>query len=244
VGKIKGIIFDIDGTLLDSNDAHAKAWQEACLRHGFAIDFETIRNAIGMGSDQLLPAICGVDSESKMGKALSDAKGEIFEAKYLQSLLPFPNARELAENLANRGLLLAVASSAGKEELSVFLRRIGIASLLESKTSADDIENSKPEPDVVLAALQKLSLTPNEAIMIGDTPYDISAAEKAGVSTIAVRCGGWKDRDLRGASAIYDDPSDLLAKLETSPIFFNQTESELRFQKGESDDYPRSSSTL
>jgi HAD superfamily hydrolase (TIGR01509 family) len=244
VGKIKGIIFDIDGTLLDSNDAHAKAWQEACKRHGFEVDYETIRNAIGMGSDQLLPAVCGVDSESKMGKALSDAKGEIFEAKYLENLVPFPNARELAETLANRGLRIAVASSAGKEELSVFLRRIGIASLLESKTSADDIENSKPAPDVVLAALDKLSLAPDEAIMIGDTPFDIAAAEKAGVATIAVRSGGWKDRDLRGASAIYDDASDLLAKLDTSPIFFNSTENGLRFEKEPSDDHPRSASTL
>jgi HAD superfamily hydrolase (TIGR01509 family) len=239
--KIRGVIFDIDGTLLDSNDAHARAWQDACAEFGYSVDFETIRKAIGMGSDQLLPAVCGVDSESKEGKAISEAKEDFFKRNHLEKLRPFPNARELVKSMVDRGFPVAVASSAGKEELSVFLERIGIQDLLDSKTSADDIENSKPAPDVVLAALDKLGLEPSEAIMIGDTPYDIAAATKAGVATIAVRSGGWKDRDLRGAAAIYDDPSDLLNKLESSPILLSHADDGM---KGRPYDAARSPSHL
>lgn len=219
MASVRGIIFDIDGTLIDSNDAHAEAWRLGLKENGIEVDFASVRKLIGMGGDQLLPVIADIDSESDLGREASKAKERIFKERFLGTLRPFPEARELVAELSGRGLKLAVASSAAKRELSEFLAIIGVEDYFEATTSADDAESSKPEPDIVLAALRRLGLSGDEVIMIGDTPYDIEAAERAGVRSIAVRCGGWKDRELSGASAVYDDPKDLLAKLDRSPIF-------------------------
>jgi HAD superfamily hydrolase (TIGR01509 family) len=215
----RGIIFDIDGTLLDSNHAHAEAWRLGLKELGIEVDYRTVREAIGMGGDQLLPGVAGIESGSEQGRAASEAKDRIFRQRFFEGLRPFPGAKDLVAELAARGFRIAVASSAGKEELAKFLRILDIEQYLVGSTSGDDAESSKPEPDVILAALRRLGCQADEAVMIGDTPYDLTAAERAGVRSVAVRSGGWKDRDLRGAAEIYDGPADLLARLDRSPIF-------------------------
>jgi HAD superfamily hydrolase (TIGR01509 family) len=216
--KIKGAILDVDGTLVDSNDAHIRSWQGALSQHGYNCTYEEIRRLIGMGSDNLLPNAVGVEKDTPEGKRLSDAWSEIFEREYLPKLKAFPRTRDLLLALKERGLKRVAASSAKGDMLEKLLEIAGATDLLEDSTSADDAENSKPAPDIVEAALKKVGLKAGEVLMLGDTPYDIEAARKLGIGTIGLRCGGWDDEGLKGAVAIYDDPAHLLAHLEDSPL--------------------------
>ena len=212
------ILFDVDGTLVDSNDAHARAWVEAFAGYGVHVDFAHVRRCVGMGGDKLMPEVSGLREDTPKGKAISDSRREIFKQKYLPRVKAFPGARELVAALKARGLTLVAASSAKKDELKPLLAIAGADVLLDAATSSDDAEESKPDPDIVQAALKQAKARPDGAIMIGDTPYDIEAAARAGVRVIAFRSGGWNDPDLSGAVAIYDGPADLLARLSESPL--------------------------
>lgn len=216
--KIKGVILDVDGTLVDSNDAHIRAWKAALSQHGYERGYEEIHRLIGMGSDNLLPTLIGVDKDTPEGKRISDSWSEIFQREYLPNLTAFPQTRELLLALKERGLKLVAASSAEEEMLGRLLEIAGAADLLEDSASSGDAENSKPDPDIVRAALDRMGLEAGEVLMLGDTPYDIEAASKLGIATVGLRCGGWDDQGLKGAVAVYDDPADLLARLEESPI--------------------------
>lgn len=214
----QGVIFDVDGTLVDSNDAHGRAWVEAFEGAGYRVPFERVRRLIGMGGDQLLPEVIGLPADTPSGQAIAERRGQIFREKYLPRVKPLPGARELVERLHHDGYALAVASSAQPEELQALLKIAGVDDLIGAKTSAGEVEQSKPEPDLVVAALGKVRLPASAAVMIGDTPYDVEAARRAGVAVIAFRSGGWSDRDLDGALAVYDGPADLLARIDASPL--------------------------
>ena len=216
--QVRGVILDVDGTLVDSNDAHARAWAEGLQEAGFDVPFERVRPLIGMGGDKLLPEVTGLPEEDPRARRAGERRGEIFKARYLPSLRPFPRARELLLRMRDAGLKLAVASSAEPPELHALLRIAGATGLLEGASSADDAGSSKPDPDVVHAALERLALPPGAVVMIGDTPYDVEAAGRAGVRSIAFRCGGWEDERLRDAIAIYDGPADLLTRFDASPL--------------------------
>jgi HAD superfamily hydrolase (TIGR01509 family) len=220
---IEGVILDVDGTLVDSNDAHARAWVDALSQQGIQVPFEQVRRLIGMGGDKLLPSVSGIEEDSAEGKAISKRRREIFTERYLPTLRPCPGAQALLQHLRSKGLRLVVASSAKKDELQALLRICGAEQLIEDKTSSDDAERSKPDPDIVQAALDNLGIPAPEVIMLGDTPYDVESAHRAGVPVIAFRCGGWGDADLEDALAVYDDPADLLAHYDTSPLATNNT---------------------
>lgn len=215
---MRGVILDVDGTLVDSNDAHARAWVEALEEGGFEVPFERVRPLIGMGGDKLLPAVTGLPEEDARVERIGKRRGEIFKARFLPSLRAFPRTRDLLLRMREDGLKLAVASSAEPEELKALLRIAGADELVEGASSADDAGSSKPDPDVVHAALGRLRLEPSEVVMIGDTPYDVEAAARARVGAIAFRSGGWDDARLGGAIAIYDDPADLLARFAESRL--------------------------
>jgi HAD superfamily hydrolase (TIGR01509 family) len=208
----QAVIFDVDGTLVDSNDAHAAAWRDVLRDFGLERPFDDIRRLIGMGGDKLLPALTGISAESDLGKRITERRGARFRDAYIAGLRPFPGVRALLERIASDGFRLGIASSAKQDELGRLLRVAGVEDLIERQTSSDDVDASKPDPDAVHAALIKLRLPPAAAVMVGDTPYDVEAAARARVPTIALRCGGWADADLAGARAIYDDPADLLAR--------------------------------
>jgi HAD superfamily hydrolase (TIGR01509 family) len=212
------ILFDVDGTLVDSNDAHARAWVEAFAAYGVHVDYAQVRRCIGMGGDKLMPEVSALREDTPKGKAIADNRREIFKQKYLPRVKAFPGARDLVAALKTRGLTLVAASSAKKDELGPLLAIAGADGFLDAATSSDDAEESKPDPDIVQAALKQAKARPEHAIMIGDTPYDIEAAGRAGVRVIAFRSGGWNDPDLKGAVAIYDGPADLLAHLSESPL--------------------------
>jgi len=212
------ILLDIDGTLVDSNDAHAHAWVAAFSESGVTVDFARVRRCIGMGGDKLMPEVSGIAEDSPQGRRIGKRRGEIFTAEWLPRLRPFRDVERLVTALNDRGFSIVAASSAKKTELRALLEIAGVAAMLEGATSSDDAEESKPDPDIIEAALKQAHAEPGEAVMVGDTPYDVEAATRAGVATIAFRCGGWRDEDLSGAVAIYDGAWDLFARLDDSPI--------------------------
>jgi HAD superfamily hydrolase (TIGR01509 family) len=215
---LRAVLFDVDGTLVDSNDGHAHAWVDAFSEAGITVAFDAVRRCIGMGGDKLMPTVSGISEESSVGRRISERRRTIFKEKYLPQVKAFPGARELVAALKQRGLRVVAASSAKKDELDALLAIAGVQDLLEGATSSDDADESKPDPDIIHAALKRAKSRPQEAAMVGDTPYDVEAATRAGVTTVAFRCGGWSDSDLNGAVAIYDGPWDLAAKLDRSPL--------------------------
>lgn len=211
---ISTALLDVDGTLLDSNDAHAHAWVDAFAEAGMNVSFERIRPLIGMGGDRLLPTISpDLSDEREPGKTIARRRGEIFRERYANELHPTPGARDLVEALSRAGVTCVAATSAKKDELEMLLERAAVADLIRTRSSADDADSSKPAPDIVHAALQRAHSDARSSVMLGDTRYDIDAARRAGVPAIALRCGGSSDEELAGAVAIYDDPRSLVAAL-------------------------------
>jgi HAD superfamily hydrolase (TIGR01509 family) len=217
----KAVIFDIDGTLLDSVDHHAKAWQEILAQYGHQVPFREIRQQIGKGGDQLLPVFLSKEEIERFGDKIADERAALFRREYLPKVRSFPKVRELFERIRADGKRIALASSGKAEEVARYEQIAGIKDLVDASTSSDDAEKSKPHPDIYHAVLGKLrTVTPDEAIVVGDTPYDAQAARKAGLKTIGVLCGGFTEADLRSAGciAVYRDPADLLAQYDSSPI--------------------------
>lgn len=219
MSKIRAVLLDIDGTLVDSNDAHARAWQQALARHGQPVPFERLRELIGKGGDKLLAETVGIDKETPAGQAIDQQRAQLFLREHLPRLRPLPGARELILRLRSQGLRLVVATSAKSGEMNALLELCGVRHYIDAHTSSDEAERSKPDPDIIQAALDKAAVPASAALMIGDTPYDVEAAARAGVGTVALRSGGWDDAALAGAVAIYDHAAQLAARFETSPFF-------------------------
>jgi HAD superfamily hydrolase (TIGR01509 family) len=213
---LQGVIFDVDGTLVDSNDAHAQSWVDTFAEAGYEVPFEVVRPLIGMGADKLLPKTIGIRHDSEQGKKLIKRRSEIFRERYLPNLRPFPGARGLVLRVRDDGLKAIVATSAKDDELKGLLKAAEVDDLMEEKATASDAKRSKPDPDIVEAAIEESGLPSSNAVMIGDTPYDVEAATRAGVRIIAFRSGGWDDASLKGAAQIYDGPADLLAHYDAS----------------------------
>jgi HAD superfamily hydrolase (TIGR01509 family) len=213
---LKGVIFDVDGTLVDSNDAHAQSWVDTFREAGYDVPFEKVRPLIGMGGDKLLPRTIGISRDSEEGKKLLERRGKIFSTKYLPHLRPLPGARELVQRVRQNGLKAIVATSAKDEELKGLLKAAHVEDLMEEKATASDATHSKPDPDIVHAAIEESGIPSQQLVMIGDTPYDIEAAAKAKLRTIGFLSGGWTREALKGAVEIYDGPADLLAHYASS----------------------------
>jgi HAD superfamily hydrolase (TIGR01509 family) len=217
---VKAAIFDMDGTLIDSNDLHARAWQDVFHEYGRDVGFEDVRGQIGKGGDQLMPVFLSKADIAARGEEIEARRAEIFKRRYLPQVKPFRDVRALFQRLIDDGVKVALASSAKADELETYKQIAGIEDLVSAETSSDDAERSKPKPDIFQAALVKANVSGAEAIAIGDTPYDAQAAGKAGVRTIGFLCGGWSEADLRkaGCFRIYQDPADLLAHYADSPF--------------------------
>lgn len=216
--RIRGVILDLDGTLIDSNDAHAQAWLEAMAGEGFRPPFHEVRRLIGMGGTFLLPQAAGIEADSEIGGRIRRRRKEIFRGEYLPYLQPFPKVKELLARMRQSGLKRVVASASRREEVEEMLDLARIRELVQGATSASDVEDPKPEPDVVMAAIDKLALAPDQVLLLGDTPYDIEAASRIGVGVVALESGGWPAPELAGAVAVYRDAADLLARFDSSPF--------------------------
>ena len=216
----KAIIFDVDGTLVDSVDLHASAWQEALQHFGHDVTFEQCRSQIGKGGDQFLPVFLSGAEQKDHGAEMEEWRGTLFKSKYMHLVRPFSAVPELLQRVRDAGCKVAVASSAKTNELEVYLDIACVRHLVDVMTSSEDAERSKPEPDIFQAALTKLGLEGADAVAVGDTPYDAEAAGKIGIATVGFLCGGFSEVELRkaGCVAIYPGPAALLACFGASPL--------------------------
>jgi HAD superfamily hydrolase (TIGR01509 family) len=217
---IRGAVFDLDGTLVDSNDLHVLAWQETFRHFGKEIPVERLREQIGKGGDQYLPVFLNEREMREFGEEADKYRGKVFKKKYLSRVKPFPKVRELFQKLRAEGKKIALASSGKETEVRHYEKLLEIGGLFDSMTTVDQVAQSKPKADVFIAALNLLGLSPSEAVAIGDTPYDVGAAKKIELATIGVLCGGFPEEALRdeGAAAIFRDPADLLERYYQSPL--------------------------
>ena len=218
---LKAVIFDVDGTLVDSVDVHAQTWVDAFKESGRTIEFATLREQIGKGGDQLMPVFLSKQEMEDESEGINARRGEILKEQYLSKITAFADVRALFQRIKADGTRIVLASSAKADELENYKKLADIEGLTEAETSSDGAEQSKPEPDIFHAAMSKLGdVKPDELIVIGDTPYDAEAAAKAGLRTIGVLCGGFSEESLRAAGciAIYQGPTDLLAQYDQSPL--------------------------
>jgi HAD superfamily hydrolase (TIGR01509 family) len=217
---IRGAIFDLDGTLVDSNEFHVVAWRETFRHFGKEIPLERLREQVGKGGDQYLPVFLDKREMRELGEKADKFHGDVFKKKYLSQVKPFPRVRELFKRLRADGKKIALASSGKDAEVRHYQKLLGIEKLVDCMTTSDHVVHSKPYADVFIAALNLLGLTASEAIAIGDTPYDVEAAKKIELPVIGVLCGGFSEEMLRdeGAVAIYRDPADLLENYYRSPL--------------------------
>jgi HAD superfamily hydrolase (TIGR01509 family) len=217
----QAVIFDVDGTLLDSVDEHAMAWVDAFHDYGHRVCFEEVRRQIGKGGDQLMPVFMTREEIDEYGESLESERLRIMKDRYLPLIKPFRDVRALLERVRADGKQIALASSATQDDLAAYKRIANIEGLVDVETSSDDAERSKPHPDIFQAALDRLGgLTADRTIAVGDTPYDAEAAAKAGMRSIGLLCGGCSAEDLKrsGCIAVYKDPADLLALYGVSPL--------------------------
>jgi membrane protein len=215
----QAILFDIDGTLVDSNEAHVTAWAEAFRQHGLDLSHDEIHEQVGKGGDNLVPALMP-DAPDVVREAVGNAHAEIYKRDHIGRVRPFPGARDLLLRTREAGIKVVLASSASAEELEHYVGLLDAEAILDGATSKDDVEHSKPCPDIFERAAQKAGAAPGEALVIGDTPYDIIAARRSGIDTIALRSGRFPEQELQaeGPLAIYDDVAALLENFDQSPI--------------------------
>jgi HAD superfamily hydrolase (TIGR01549 family) len=215
----RAVLFDVDGTLIDSNDAHARAWVAALTEAGYDVPFARIRPLIGMGGDKILPEVApGTTDDTEPGKTILRHRLEFFKQRELDRLAPTRGARELLEAVRARGARIVIATSAKKAELDDLLARGELGPLVDVASTSDDASNSKPDPDIISAALRKAGVEASDAVMVGDTKYDLEAAHRAHVACVALLCGGSDRATLHEADATYSDPAELMAALDGAPF--------------------------
>ncbi len=218
---MNAIIFDVDGTLVDSVDLHAEAWARAFAKFGREVPVQQVRRHIGRGGDQLMPEFFTPEELARFGEKMDAWRSELWKRDYLDRVTGFPAVRELFLALKKIGLRLALGSSGKKEEIEAYVKRLEVGDLIDAFTTSEDAERSKPYPDIFQGAIKRLGgLQPGQVAAVGDTPYDLQAARKAGMPCLGVLCGGFPETELRaeGAAEIYRDPADLLARLSSLMI--------------------------
>jgi HAD superfamily hydrolase (TIGR01549 family) len=214
------LIFDVDGTLIDSVKAQAASWQKAFSEFGFDFPFDRIRQQIGKGSDELLKEFLKPEEIKRNGEKISNRRAEIFKTEHMETVRPFPGVRELFERIHRDGHRIVLGSSATRGELDKYMKLLGIEGLSDGQTSGDDADKSKPHPDIFQAALGKIEgARPEEAMVIGDTPYDAIAAKRGGMHPVGVLCGGFSEQQLReaGCIAVFADVSAMLERYDEIP---------------------------
>ena len=215
---VEAALLDVDGTLIDSNYHHALAWYRAFRRHDIVLPLWRLHRAVGMGGDQLVPALVGPELDKEQGDDIRAARDEIYTGGLMEEVAPLEGAHQLIAELKDRGLRVVLASSSPGDELERYLDLLDARELADAWTTKDDVEATKPEPDLVLAALEKAKT--ESAVLVGDTPWDVEAASKAGVETLCVITGGWSKQELReaGAIAVFESVDDLRLRLDETPL--------------------------
>lgn len=214
------LLTDIDGTLVDSNALHADAWRRTFEHFGIQIGLDEAWSQIGKGGDQLIPVFVPEADCERLEKPLTEFRKEIFHRDYMPRMVAFPQARELLLRVRTSGMKIALATSSEKADLSVYGKLVGMEDLVDEASSSADAKASKPEADIFAAALQKLDMRTEQAVALGDTPWDAQAAGKLGIPVIGLTSGGWKADDLRAAGCVevWKDPADLLLHFDDSAL--------------------------
>ena len=210
-------ILDVDGTLVDTNYHHALAWYRSFRAHGITLPLWRLHRHVGMGGDKFVTAVADEGVEARLGDALRERWQQLFD-ELLDEVSPLAGARELIEDLKRRGSTVVLASSSVKEHLEVFIDKLDARELVDGWTMKDDVEASKPDPDLVNAGLEKAGT--RDAVMVGDTPWDCEAARRAGIATITVLTGGFSEQELRdaGAAAVFESLEELRDRLDETPL--------------------------
>jgi len=213
----RAVLLDVDGTLIDANYQHALAWYRAFRANGLVMPIWKIHRHVGMGGDQLVPALIGEEADAEKGADIRETRKEIYE-ELIEEVAPVDGAHELIADLKERGRTAVLASSAPEKEIDHYLDLLEARDLADGWTTDDDVEATKPEPDLVRAALVMAGT--DEAVLVGDTPWDIESARKSGVETITVITGGYSEQELRdaGAVGVYESVQELRAHLEEPPF--------------------------
>ena len=213
----RAVLLDVDGTLIDANYQHALAWYRAFRANGLVMPIWKIHRHVGMGGDQLVPALIGEEADAEKGADIRETRKEIYE-ELIEEVAPLDGAHELIADLKERGRTAVLASSAPEKEIDHYLDLLEARDLADGWTTDDDVEATKPEPDLVRAAL--VMARTDEAILVGDTPWDIESARKSGIETITVITGGYSEQELRdaGAVGVYESVQELRAHLEEPPF--------------------------
>jgi HAD superfamily hydrolase (TIGR01509 family) len=209
----QAVVLDVDGTLVDTNYHHALSWYRAFRKHGVVLPVWRLHRHVGMGGDKYVAALAGDEIEERLGDSLRDEWERLFD-DVIDEVSPLPGGRELIVDLKGRGRSVVLASSSIERHLDRFLDLLDARSLADSWTTKDDVEASKPDPDLVEAALQKAGT--RDAVMLGDTPWDVEAARRAGIETVCVLTGGFSDDELRdaGAAAVFSSIVELRERLD------------------------------
>ena len=215
------MIFDVDGTLVDSNDLHTDCWVEAFAHFGKRIEWDVMRGQIGKGGDLLIPDLCNARETQRFGEALKRYRSELYKGKYMPRVKPFPRVRELFEELRNRGIKLALASSANPEEVEYTTQLLGVGELLAGSTSKRDAELSKPSPEIFRAALDQIGTAVETTMTVGDTPYDVLASHRAALPIAAVLSGGFGRELLSKAEWTFDGVEQLVGEIDTIDEYFS-----------------------
>ncbi|HEU5352836.1 MAG TPA: HAD family hydrolase [Actinocrinis sp.] len=213
------VLFDVDGTLIDTAYLHAVTWWQAFRQAGLTVPMARVHRAIGMGSDHLLDHLLGPDRDKDGDSALGASHDALFAA-YWPSLQPFDGAARLLHACQQRGWRVVLASSAKDDELSAMRAALDAESSIDAVTGASDVESSKPAPDLVEQALERAGVPPERAVFVGDTRWDVEAAARAGVPCVGMLSGGWSRAELEqaGAVEVYEGPAELLGKLDGSVL--------------------------
>lgn len=213
----RAVLLDVDGTLIDANYQHALAWYRAFRANGLVMPIWKIHRHVGMGGDQLVPALIGEEADAEKGEDIRETRKEIYE-ELIEEVAPLDGAHELIADLKERGRTAVLASSAPEKEIDHYLDLLEARDLADGWTTDDDVEATKPEPDLVRAAL--VMARTDEAVLVGDTPWDIESARKSGIETITVITGGYSEQELRdaGAVGVYESVQELRAHLEEPPF--------------------------
>jgi len=218
--KLQALLFDVDGTLVDSNDHHARCWREAFAHFGVHLDYDTIRHQVGKGGDLLVPDLLQAKEMRRFGEELKKYRSKIFRERYLPQIAAFPFVRTLFEGLRAHKIKIALASSSDPEEVEYYTRLLGVEELIEGSTSKEDANFSKPSPEIFDAARKRAGTDPEFTFAVGDTPYDIVAAHRIAMPIVAVLSGGFERELLVKAEFLFDDAAQILERIDSIDGWF------------------------
>jgi HAD superfamily hydrolase (TIGR01509 family) len=214
------LLTDIDGTLVDSNALHAEAWRRTFEHFGIQIGLDEAWRQIGKGGDQVIPVFVPEADRERLEQPLKEFRKDIFHRHYISRTVAFSQARELLLRVQQSGMKIALPTSSDQEDLALYGKLVGMHDLVDGASSSADAKASKPDPDIFSAALKKVNMRADQAIALGDTPWDAEAAGKLGIPVIGLTSGGWKADDLfaAGCAEVWQDPADLLLNFDRSAL--------------------------